>query len=121
MGPPSAPRHPDIRGIDKQGKRPGTLRGPLDPEASMEVPGTSTPGRRPGSPPGTDLHTREEDELASLGWKLPEDLGAKKMDAPWGRGTEKLSVSVRPPWKRWATTPTPAQKNTWTRGLHVAS
>ena len=62
----------------------------------MEVPGTPTPGTRPGSPLGAILHTREEDELASPGWKLPKDLGAKKMEAPWGAGTEKLSVSVRP-------------------------
>ena len=43
----------------------GTLRGPLDPEAGVEVPGTAMPGRRPGSPLGTNLHMREEDELAS--------------------------------------------------------
>ena len=71
-------------------------RGPLDPEDGVEVPGTPTPGRRLGSPPGANLHTREEDKLASPGWKLTEDLGAKKMEAPWGTGTEKLSVSIRP-------------------------
>ena len=32
-----------------------TPRGPLYPEADMEVPGTPAPGRRPGSPPGTSL------------------------------------------------------------------
>ena len=36
-------------------KDSGTLRGPLDPEEGMEVPGTPTPGRRPGSTPGTNL------------------------------------------------------------------
>ena len=36
-------------------KSPGTLWGPLDPEAGVEVPGTPTPGRRPGSFPGTNL------------------------------------------------------------------
>ena len=63
---------------------------------------------------------REEDELASSGWKLPEDLGAKKMEAPWGAGTEKLSVPVRPPMKRWAAETNPSQMNTWTRRSHVA-
>ena len=63
---------------------------------------------------------REEDEPSSSGWKLPEDLGAKKMEAPRGVGTEKLSVSVRPLWKRWATAPNPPQKNTWTRRSHFA-
>ena len=95
-GPPSAPRRPDEHGIDNQGKGPGDPLGPLNPKADTEVPGTLAPGRRPGSPPGTNLHTCEEDELASPGWKPPEDLGAKKMEAPWGAGTEKLSVSVRP-------------------------
>ena len=33
----------------------GTLRGPLDPEAGVEVPETPTPGRRPDSFPGTNL------------------------------------------------------------------
>ena len=70
---------------------------PLNPEEDVEVPGTPTPGRRAGSPPGTNHHTREEDELASPGWKPPEDLGAKKMEAPWGAGTENMSFPVRPP------------------------
>ena len=94
MGPPSAPRRPDEHGIDNHDQGP---RDPPQPAAEdVEVPGTPTPGRRPGSPPETNLHTREEDKLASPGWKLPEDLGAKKMEAPWGTGTEKLPVSVRP-------------------------
>ena len=74
----------------------GTPGAPLNPKEDVEVPGTPTPGRMPGSPTGTNLHTREEDELASPGWKAPEDLGAKKMEAPWGAGTEKLSISVPP-------------------------
>ena len=69
-----------------------TLRSPLNPEEDMEVPRTPTPGRRPGSPPGTNLHTREEDEPASSDWKLPEDLGAKKMEAP-----RRKAVSLCPP------------------------
>ena len=36
-------------------KNPGTLRGPIDPEAGMEVPGTPMPGSRPGSSTGTNL------------------------------------------------------------------
>ena len=83
----------------------------MDPGAQQEA--RLTPESQPP--------TREEDKLASPGWKLPEDLGAKKMEAPRGAGTEKLLVSVRPPWKRWATAPTPSQKNIWTRGGHVAS
>ena len=58
------------------------------------------PGRRQGSSPGAHLRTREEVKLASLGWKLPEDLVAKKTEALWGTEMEKLSDSVRPPWKR---------------------
>ena len=93
MGPPSAPRRPDEHGIDNHGKGPGD---PLNPEEDVEVPGTPTPSRRPCSPLGTNLHTCEEDEFASPGWKPPKNLGAKKMEAPWRTGTEKLSVSVRP-------------------------
>ena len=75
---------------------PGTLWGPLDPEAGMEVPRTPTPGRRPGSSPGTNPHTCEEDKLASPGWKLLEDLGAKKMELPKG-GRGGKAVSLWPP------------------------
>ena len=39
---------------------------------------------------------REEDELASPSWKPPKDLGAKKMEAPWGGRGEK-AVSPCPP------------------------
>ena len=121
MGPPSAPRRPDARGIDNQDKRPG------DP------PGPPRPGRRHGGPgdldarqearliPGNPPLAHEEDKLASPGWKLLEDLGAKKMEAPKGTEAEKLSASVRPPWKRWEDSPTPSEKNTWTRGGHVSS
>ena len=117
MGPPSAPQLPDARGIDNQGKGPGDPRpgsrhgGPGDPDARQEA--RLTPGNQPP--------TREEDKLASPGWNLLEDLGTKKMEAPRGAEAEKLSVSVRPPWKRWATSPTPSQMNTWTRVGHVAS
>ena len=54
------------------------------------------PGRRPGSSPGTNLQTLEEDRLASPGWKLLEDLGAKKMEAPRGDRDGK-GVSLCPP------------------------
>ena len=54
------------------------------------------PGRRPGSSPGANLRTREEDKLASPGWKLLEDFGAKKTKAPKGDRAEK-GVSPGPP------------------------
>ena len=89
----------------------------LNPADDAEVPGTRTPGRRPGSPPGCSLCTTEEDKLASSGWNLLEDLGAKKMEAPRG---DTVGKGVSPPYKRWATAPNPPQKNTWTRRGHVA-
>ena len=94
--PPSARQRPDARGIDNHGKRPG------DP------PGTFRPGRRHGGPgdldarqesrliPGNQPPACEEDKLASHGWKLLEDLGAKKMEAPKGGGGRK-AVSLCPP------------------------
>ena len=91
-GPPHLPRGNQANvASTTTTKDRGILRAPLNPKEDVEVPGTPL-----GSPPGTNLHTCEEDELASPGWKLPEDLGAKKMEAPWGAGTEKLSVLVRP-------------------------
>ena len=54
------------------------------------------PGRKPGSSPGAYLCTREEDELASPGWKLLEDLCAKKTEAPRGDRDGK-GVSPYPP------------------------
>ena len=80
-GPPGAP---------STRKKTRRSRGPRRPARGQAHP------REPTS-------TREEDEPASSGWKLPEDLGAKKMEAPRGAGTEKLSVPVRPPYNRWAT------------------
>ena len=68
----------------------------LNPADDAEVPGTRTPGRRPGSPPGSNLRTSEEDKLASSGWKLLEDLGAKKTEAPRGDMVGK-GVSLCPP------------------------
>ena len=76
-------------------KDPGTLRGPLDPEAGMEVPGPRRPAggqARPGNQPPV----RKEDKLASPGWRLLEDLGAKKMEAPKGGGGRN-AVSLCPP------------------------
>ena len=63
----------------------------------MEVP--VNPGARQEArlTPGSQPPTSEEDKLASPGWKLPEDLGAKKMEAPRGAETQKLSVSIHPP------------------------
>ena len=59
---------------------------------------TTTTGRRPGSSPGANLQ-----RVKMMSLPAPEDLGAKKMEAPRGAGTEKLSVPIRPPWKRWGT------------------
>ena len=72
------------------------FRGHPQPGDDAEVPGTRTPGRRPGSPPGSSLRTGEEDKLASSFWKLLEDLGAKKMEAPRGDTVGK-GVSLCPP------------------------
>ena len=78
--------------------QPGRIRGgPGDPDTRQEA--RLTPENQPP--------VREEDKLASPAWKLLEDLGAKKMEAPWGAGMEKMSVSVHPPRKRWATAPNP--------------
>ena len=68
----------------------------LNSADDAEVPRTPIPGRRPDSPPGTNLRTSEEDRLASSGWKLLEDLGAKKMEAPRGDTVVK-GVSPCPP------------------------
>ena len=96
------------RGPPQSGSRHG---GPGDPGAWQEA--RLTPGNQPPE--------RDEDKLASPGWKLVEDLGAKKMEAPREAGMKKLSVPICPPWKRWEASPTPSEKNTWMRGGHVAS
>ena len=46
--PPLAHSVPTHATSTTKAKDPGTLQGPLDPEAGMDVPGTMTPGRRPG-------------------------------------------------------------------------
>ena len=112
--PPICPRHPDGHVIDNQGEglgdpsgppQPGRRHGGLrDPVARQEARLTT------GSQPPMCAPMSEEDKLASPGWKLPEDLGTKKMEGPRGAGTEKLSVSIRPPWKWWATGPTPLRR-----------
>ena len=84
MGPRSAPRQPGKDGIDNHDSVLGNL------------PGSPQPGRRHGGlgdldarqearlTPGSNLRARKEDKLASSGWKLLEDLGAKKTEAPRG-------------------------------------
>ena len=72
------------------------FRSTLNPADDTEVPGTRTPGRRPGSPPGSSLRKSGEDKLAGSGWKLLEDLGAKKMEASRGDTVGK-GVSLCPP------------------------
>ena len=44
-------------------KDSGTLRVPLDPEASFRLPGTPMPGRRPGSVPGANVQNAKEISL----------------------------------------------------------
>ena len=96
MGPPSTPGQTDKEGIDNR-LRTGWPSGvTLNPADDVEVPGTRTLGRRPGSPPGSSLRTGEEDKFAISCWKLLEDLGAKKMEAPRGDTVGK-SVSLCPP------------------------
>ena len=68
----------------------------LNPADDAEIPGTRTPGRRPGSPSGSSLRMSEEDKLASSCWKFLEDLGAKKMDALRGDTVGK-GISHCPP------------------------
>ena len=111
MGPPrrhSRPRHktgrcpphlphgvPTRATSTTKAKDPRTLRGPLDPEAGLEVPGP----RRPAgglAHPGNQPPVRKEDKLACPSWRLLEDLGAKKMVAPHGDTVSK-GVSRCPP------------------------
>ena len=68
----------------------------LNPADDAEVPGTRTPGRRPGSPLGSSLRKSEEDKIAISVWKFLEDLGAKKMEVPRGDTVGK-GVSLCPP------------------------
>ena len=65
-GPPSAPRGPDARDIDNQGKGPGDPPGPPRPGSRHGGPGTPTPGRRPGSPLGTNLQCAKRISLPAL-------------------------------------------------------
>ena len=96
-GPPICPtatrqgrhRQPRLRAGEPSGVTP-------NPSDDTEVPGTRTLDRRPGSPLGSSLCTSEEDKFAISGWKLLEDLGAKKMEAPKG-GKGGKAVSLYPP------------------------
>ena len=99
-------------------------RGPLGPpQPGSRHGGPGDPGARQEArlTPGNQPPARDEDKLANPGWKLLEDLGAKKMEAPRGAEAEKLPASVCPPWKRWAVSPTPSKRNTWTIIGHVTS
>ena len=97
MGPPFAPRRSGKHGIDNHDQGSGDLPGPpFNPADDAEVPGTRTPGRRPVSPPGSNLRTGKEDKLGSSCWKLLEDLGAKKTEAPRGDTVGK-GVNLCPP------------------------
>ena len=83
--PPSGPRRPDEHGIDNQGKGPGDP--PRPPRPGRRHGGPGDPGARQEArlTPGNQPPAREEDKLTSPGWKLLEDLGAKKMEALRGR------------------------------------
>ena len=96
MGPPSAPQHPDEHGIDNQGKGPGDPPGPPGPgrrHGGLGDPGT---WQEASLTPGNQPPARKEDKLASPGWKLLEDLGAKMMEAPRGDTVGK-GVILCPP------------------------
>ena len=114
-GPPICPtasrwtRHRQPRrrtGGPSGAPQPGRRHGGLgDPDARQEA--RLTPGSQPP--------TREEDKLASPGWKLLEDLGAKG-------GRDGKAVSLCPPsLEKVGDRTYPPQKNTWMRGGHVAS
>ena len=79
--PPSAPRRPNEHGIDNQGKGPGDPPGPPRPGSRHGGPGDPAARQEARLTPGNQPPAREEDKLASPGWKLLEDLGAKKMEA----------------------------------------
>ena len=66
MGPHLPHGVPTHAASTTKAKDPGTLRGPLDPKASMEVPGTLTPGRRLGPFPGTNLQCAKRISLPAL-------------------------------------------------------
>ena len=96
MGPPSAPRRPDACGIDKHGKESGDPPGPPQPGRWLGGPGDRDARQEARLIPGNQPLARDEDKLASPGWKLLEDLGAKKMEAPKG-GRGGKAVSLCPP------------------------
>ena len=84
---------PPLVGPPRRRTRQGFNTNPTD---NAEVPGTRRLDRRIGSHPRSSLRTGEEDKLASPCWKLVEDLGAKKMEAPRGDTVGK-GVSPCPP------------------------
>ena len=101
-------------------KDTGSLRGPLELEAGMAVPGPRRPAGGQAHP-GNQPPVRKEDKLASPGWKLLEDLGVKMMEAPKGdRGGKAVSLCP-PSLEKVGGLTYPSEKNTWTRGGHVTS
>ena len=121
MGPPSAPRRPNTHGIEKQGKRPGDPPGPPRPGSKHGGPGDLDTRQEARLVPGDQPPTREEDKLASSGWKLLEDLCAMKLEAPKEGGGGKAVSPFPLSLKRWVDSPAPSEKNTWMRRGHVAS
>ena len=96
MGHLSAPRRPDACGIDNQGKGPGDPPGPPQPGSRHGGPGDPDAQQEARLTPGNQPPVRQEDKLASPGWKLLEDLGTKKMETPKG-GRGGKAVSLCPP------------------------
>ena len=94
--PPSAPRRPYACGIDKQSRESGDPPGPPRPESRRGGPGDTDARQEARLIPGNQPPVRDEDKLASPGWKLVEDLGAKKMEAAKG-GRGRKVVSLCPP------------------------
>ena len=71
----------------------GTLRAPLDPEDGVEVPGTPTPGRRPGSPRPAKGGRPHLTSLRRI-------LGRKEATSPPKKNAEGFSRLKPPPPQR---------------------
>ena len=95
-GPPICPKAP--RRIRHRQPRQET-RGPFGaPSTRKQAWRSRGPNARQEARliPGNQPPARDKDKLASPGWKLLEDLGARKMEAPKG-GRGGKAVSLCPP------------------------
>ena len=95
-GPPIYPTASRCTRHRYQGKRPGDPPGPPRPGSRRRGLGDPDARQEAGLILGNQTPTREEDKIASPGWKLLEDLGIKKMEAPKG-GRGGKAVSLCPP------------------------